>query len=149
MLRTILTIVPLAIMLSSCSYVYDLHAVVSNEQLMFIVSPASSQQPECLRDIEVVEESGGRETLWSESVSYDDDCANEFPVVYGVALKGQHLTDRKEVSGKPLQRGVIYNVSATTGATGYGGGRFLIDADGRVKNLPWPSDDIQEDTSQQ
>ena len=98
---------------------------------MFIVSPASSQQPKCLRDIEVVEESGGRETLWSESVSYDDDSANEFPVVYGVALKGQHLTDRKEVSGKPFQRGVIYNVSATTGAMGYGGGRFLIDADGR------------------
>lgn len=136
MLRTILIAVPLIILLSSCSYGYDLQAVAMNGQLMFVVSPASSQQPECLRDIEVVEESGQGELAWSDSVSYDDACANQFPIAYGVKLKGQQLTDRKMVSGRPLQRGVIYNVSATTGATGYGGGRFLINADGRVKNLP-------------
>lgn len=146
MFRKIAVFAPLAIALSSCSYGYDLAAVVRDGKLMFVVSQASSQQPQCLRRIEVTEEEE-RETFWSESISYDDDCANKFPIAYGATLQGQHQQDRQEIAGRPLRRGVIYMVSTTTGATGYGGGRFLLKADGQVENLPWPSADTQENAA--
>lgn len=146
MLRKIVILAPLAIALSSCSYGYDLVAVVRDGELVFAVSQASSQQPVCLRRIEVTEE-GKLEAVWSESVSYDDDCASKFPIAYGVALQGQYRQDHQKIAGKPLRRGVIYNVSTTTGATGYGGGRFLLKADGQVENLPWPSANLQENAA--
>ena len=146
MLRKIAILAPLAIALSSCSYGYDLAAVVRDGELVFAVSQASSQQPVCLRRIEVTEE-GERETVWSESVSYDDDCANKFPIAYGMALQGRHRQDHQEIARQPLRRGVIYNVSTTTGTTGYGGGRFLLKTDGQVENLPWPSANPQENAA--
>ncbi|WP_278393356.1 hypothetical protein [Sphingobium yanoikuyae] len=147
MFRQIAISVSFAALLGGCSYGYDLTAVVQNGQLMFVVSPTSSQKPECLRDIEVAEEGGQRNTLWSESVSYDDYCANKFPISYGKSLEGQRQQDRKEVQAMPLRPGVIYNVSTTTDATGYGGGRFLIHADGHVENLPWPSTNAHENAA--
>lgn len=77
-----------------------------------------------------------RDPNWLESVSYDDDCANKFPLPYGYRLRGEHQMETEEVAAKPLRRETIYEITATTGATGYGGGRFIIHADGRVENLP-------------
>jgi hypothetical protein len=42
------------------------------------------------------------------------------------------------VEAKPLHVGVVYEVTTTTGATGYGGGWFRITADRRVEN--WSED---------
>ena len=78
----------------------------------------------------------GYGTFWFETVSYDDPCANRFPLPYGARLKGEHQNDSGIVKAKPLLREVVYEVTTTTGATGYGGGRFIIHADGRVENLP-------------
>jgi hypothetical protein len=78
----------------------------------------------------------GYGTFWFEVVSYDDDCANRFPLRYGVALNGSHLMDLGFVKPKTLLREVVYEVHATTGATGYGGGRFIIHTNGHIENLP-------------
>lgn len=125
----------LAVSLGGCSYSYDLIASVRNGQIVIDVDPASSQHPVCLRRIEVSAEDV-REAAWLESVSYDDDCANKFPLPYGYRLRGAHQRDSQEITAKPLRRETIYEVTATTGATGYGGGRFVIHADGKVENLP-------------
>lgn len=135
MIRKITAPVLLALCLGGCSYSYDLIAAVRNGRIVINVDPASSRQPSCLRQIEVFEE-GEREPAWLESVSYDDDCSNSFPLPYGHRLRGQHQPGDREVAAKPLRRETIYIVTATTGATGYGGGRFVVHADGRVENLP-------------
>jgi hypothetical protein len=134
MIRKIAAAMLLAVSLGSCSYSYDLIAAVRNGQIVIDVDPASSRHPSCLRRIEVsaVDE---REATWSEGVRYEDDCANKFPLPYGYRLRGKHQPDRQEVAAKPLRRERVYEVTVTTGATGYGGGRFIIHEDGRVENL--------------
>ena len=126
-----LSLLPLT--LSGCSYTYDVSAIVRGGQVVFIVDSKSSQQPTCVRRIEITQ---GGDTMWLESVDYDDSCANEFPLAYGEALSGRHQQDIEQIAAKPLRRGVVYEISTTTGATGYGGGRFTIMANGRVRNLP-------------
>jgi hypothetical protein len=75
-------------------------------------------------------------TFWFENVNYDDDCANRFPLIYGEKLSGKHQSGLGIVKAKRLLREVIYQVSTTTGATGYGAGRFIVHKNGRVQNLP-------------
>lgn len=135
MIRKIALAMLLASSLGGCSYSYDLIAVVRNGQIIIDVDPSSSQHPSCLRRIEVSAE-GSREAAWLESISYDDDCANRFPLPYGSRLRGQHQPESGEVAVKPLRREIIYEMTATTGATGYGDGRFIVHANGRVENLP-------------
>jgi hypothetical protein len=65
----------------------------------------------------------------------DDDCANKFPVAYGMSFKGRHQQEWPPIKAERLRRGVVYEVGTTTGATGYGAGRFIINSDGRVENL--------------
>ncbi|MGI8405690.1 MAG: hypothetical protein ACR2OE_13175 [Thermomicrobiales bacterium] len=141
--RRIATLLLLALALSSCSYSYGVLATVRNGRVVFIVDPASSQQPSCLRRIEVIAEYE-RDPIWEESVSYDDDCENKFPLPYGARLEGQHQQNQKMADAKPLRRGITYEVSTTTGATGYGGGRFVVRPDGRLENLPYREEAAQE-----
>ena len=89
----------------------------------------------CLRRIEVTSEDE-TEAAWLESVDYSDACANRFPLPYGHHLRGKHPSDGQEILAKPLRPETIYEVTSTTGATGYGGGRFIVHADGSVENLP-------------
>jgi len=131
----IATAMLLAASLGGCSYRYDLTAVVRNGQIVIDVDPSSTRHPSCLREIAVFAEDERRAT-WLENVSYDDDCANKFPLAYGYRLRGKHGPDSREVAAKPLRWETIYEVTATTGAIGYGGGRFIVHADGRVENLP-------------
>ena len=149
MLCRVACLVLLSAILSSCAYAYDILAVARDGRLVFIVNPASSKSPSCLRRIEVVAERPakaqaeagddaervGYGTFWFESLSYDDNCANSFPLAYGAELKGERQRDRGVVKAKPLLREVVYDVSSTTGATGYGAGRFIIHANGRIENL--------------
>ncbi|WP_143084850.1 hypothetical protein [Novosphingobium sp. CF614] len=135
MIRKIVAAMLLGTSLTGCSYSYDLIVEVRNGQVTIDVDPASPQHPTCLRRIEVSAEDE-RTASWQESASYDDDCANKFPLPYGRRLLGTHQPDSPQVAAKPLRRETIYEVTATTGATGYGGGRFIIHANGKVENLP-------------
>ena len=150
-MRRTVAVVVLAAMQTSCSYAYPLLAVSHAGRLAFIVDPKSGDQPSCFRYVEVIAEEGakakaapepaddasrvGYGTYWFESVDYDNACANRFPVRYGVGLNGRHQ-NYGSVRAKALRREVVYDVSTTTGATGYGGGRFIIHANGHIENLP-------------
>ena len=77
------------------------------------------------------------EEHWFDRASYD--CKNPFPIFYGESLKGGPPESGPQyaiINAKPLKVGIIYSVSTTTGATGYGGGRFRLRPDGAVENLP-------------
>lgn len=137
MLQRLAILAPLTMLLGGCSYSYDVLAVVRAGQIVFIVDPKSPSSASCIRRIEVAAV-GERSSVWRESVDYDDDCANKFPVSYGVSFKGRHQPEWPTIKASPLRRGVIYEVGTTTGATGYGAGRFIIRSDGRVENLAWP-----------
>lgn len=136
--------------LSGCSYVYDLMAVVHEGQLMITLDSDSPRHPDCFRAIEVVlverraveaepdddRKRTGYGTVWRDEVEYDDECKNRFPFTYGHSLNGKQRPDFGLVQPKPLSRNIVYDVATQTGATGYGSGRFIIRADGRVENLP-------------
>ena len=132
--------------LSGCSYSYGVRAGVSNGRVVFDANPQWGA--DCVRHVEVRSEENGAGTIWEQTISFDDGCENEFPVTYGVPLRGRpHAygsagvpgammgTPASSVAAKKLRAGIIYTVSTTTGATGYGCGRFRIGSDGRVENL--------------
>lgn len=152
MLRHFAALAILSSLLSGCSYGYDMLATTRGGRIVFIVDPKSNQHPSCLRQIDVVAEGDvkavaeagddtsrvGYGTFWFESVDYEDDCLNQFPLPYGEPLKGRPQEDRRTVRPKPLLREVVYTIAATTGATGYGSGRFVIHPDGQIENLAFP-----------
>ncbi len=168
-----IVLAPLA--LGSCSYSYDLLAVVIGGRLAFIVDPSSSKEPECINGIMVSTDKG--ETATAKASSGDDeklvangafwwkvlesDCQNPFPIFYGQTLNGDRLTYLKYEEGvgghareaspivgaKPLHVGVVYQVTTTSGATGYGGGWFRITPDRRVEN--WSNDPTPAVTNEQ
>ena len=142
---------------SACSYAYDVVAVPHDGVVQFTDNRSGFEQivfgGRCVREVWVTARSGPlpaiapgdnagiirrHRTYWSESVVYEDDCANRLPLTYGAALSGAPQGDDPlvPVSAKALLPDIIYDVSTTTGATGYGHGRFVIRRDGRVENLP-------------
>jgi hypothetical protein len=125
--------------LIACSYGYDVIATVRGGQVVFLVDPKSSDTPSCVRRIEVYEVAT-RETVWRDSVDYDDDCANKFPVTYGQKFEGKRQPEWPTIEAQELRSGVTYEISATTGATGYGGGFFHIDGSGHVLNGKGPDE---------
>ena len=141
MLKRLLIACGMIATLCGCSYSYDVIASMQDGHVVFSVSPKSSQQPDCLRFIEVRAD-GSRSAVWSESVDYEDDCENTFPVKFGAALKGRHQQDWPTEGPGALVPEVIYEVATTTGATGFGGGRFIVHANGTVENLPSPQDSV-------
>jgi hypothetical protein len=127
--------------LTGCSYDYTVNAVVLDGRLAFVVAPTSRQSPDCYRQVTVRNDQA---TLWQETVADDDACENRFPIFYGAALNGRPMLDASgrvpewatSRRSRPLQRGVWYEINATSGSTGYGRGRFRISAEGRVENDP-------------
>ena len=149
MLRAAATILCM-LALSGCSYTYDVQARVVDGRLMFDANPQWGA--DCVRRVEVTPESdeglAGKGVIWEQSISYDDACENRFPIAYGKPLSGRpHVYDSggvpdamvgtpaSSVAAKKLRTGVIYTVSTTTGATGYGCGRFRIGSNREVQNL--------------
>jgi hypothetical protein len=154
---------PLAclLLLGGCSYAYELVATVLDGHLAFAVSPDSRRAPECLRLVEVESDEARAApvpgddvdlvkagTVWRQSVAHEDGCKNTFPIIYGTALEGRkQIYDSggvpDELRGQPapfvapkqLQIGAIYTVTTTSGATGYGCGRFRINRDKQIENL--------------
>jgi len=132
--------------LAGCSYSYDVQARVSDGRLVFDANPQWG--PDCVRHVEVSSEEDGVAVVWEQTISYEDGCENKFPITYGVPLRGHpHVYDSggvpaamvgtpaPSVAAKKLRPEVIYTVSTTTGATGYGCGRFRIGSNGRVENV--------------
>jgi hypothetical protein len=162
MVLRVVSLLLLSAALSSCSYAYEILAVVRGGRLVFVVNTASGAGPSCLRQIEVIAERPTRAqpepgddttrvgygAFWSESVSHRDACKNRFPIAYGVTLSGEHERDKGPVKAKPVVPETVYEVSSTTGATGYGSGRFIIHANGRVENLPRDSQTVETNTAE-
>jgi hypothetical protein len=134
MVRRVLLLLWTTIILSGCSYGYDVVAALENGQITFRIDPRSNSKPSCVRRIEVTAEDE-KESAWLASVSYDDDCANKFPIKYGSSFVGHPQPEWPTIRAKPLRPGIIYEITTTTGATGYGWGRFTIKTDGQVVNL--------------
>jgi hypothetical protein len=151
MLRTTLPLLCM-LTLSGCSYSYDVQAKLSGGRLTFYANPQWGA--DCVREVEVTPEEGegskGAEAVWEQSITYDDACKNTFPVAYGERLKGNFYVNVVVYSGMPdatigaparsvaaerLRLGVVYIVRTTTGATGYGCGRFRLIDNRQVENL--------------
>ena len=127
--------------------------IVINGHLAFIVDPQAQHDVRCFNQIDVVASGNARAkpspgddvsrvsygTFWHQRLGYE--CVDEFPVMYGQPLKGKPNPLGQgggAVSAKPLRVGVVYEVSTTSGATGYGDGAFKILPDHRVINVPPP-----------
>ena len=141
------------ILLSGCSYTYDVLAVAINGHLAFIVDPKSRKQPDCIRSIHVETDQTARAkptagddaqlvsrgVFWWKDYAVDG-CPNPFPISYGQRLQGQAFVydgkPEKPVEAKPLIIGVVYEVTTASSGSGYGGGRFRILPDWRIENLP-------------
>ena len=141
------------ILLSGCSYTYDILAVAINGHLAFIVDPKSRKQPDCIYSIHVETDQAARAkpsanddaqlvsrgAFWWQDYAVDA-CSNTFPIFYGQKLQGQAFAydgkPEKPVEAKPLVIGVVYEVTAASSGSGYGGGRFRILPDRRIENLP-------------
>ena len=142
-----------ALLLGSCSYVYDLRAVAIDGRLAFIVDPNSRRQPDCVDMIDVSVDKGGPlarpakgddERLvrnggvyWWKSFE-TSSCPMKFPIRYGQQVKGVPFVYGNEgpsnVEAKPLRLGVVYEVM-TSGGSGSGGAWFRITQDRRIENL--------------
>ena len=143
---------------TGCSYLYGVLAVVRDGRIHFVVEPNSRREPTCVRQIEIIARDGPNAepasgddvdrvsygTYWYENVDHEDNCANQFPLPYATTLKGRHQSDLGLVTPKPLLREVIYDISTTSGTNGYGNGRFVILADGKVRNLD-PNEALPEE----
>jgi hypothetical protein len=146
-----------ALALSSCSYGYELRAVVINGRLAFVVDPSSSRKPDCVRGVTVSlddqgpiaePEKGDDVGLVRNGGAYWWDirdvgsCFNDFPVFYGAPLMGNPFDYGDGHSGyvkaKKLRVGVIYAVNAQSSGSGYGTGWFRITP--RLTVESWPQD---------
>jgi hypothetical protein len=144
--------IPLALLLGSCSYTYQLRAVAIGGRLAFIVDPSSSHHPTCIWSISVaIDDNGPRATpapgedrayvlnggiYWQKDFAVGE-CLNSFPVFYGAPLKGVPVSyGVGSVEAKPLLRGFVYEVTTASPGSGYGGGWFRISKTGHIENLP-------------
>lgn len=145
--------IALATSLGSCSSVYDITAKIVDGQVAFFADTDFFGNPDCIRSIAVEavdgppatassgddEASVQRGVYWQKTFA-SPSCENPFPVRYGAELTGPPFIyadgKAKSVEPKPLLRGVTYNVSAESSGSAYGGGRFRIEDNGKIQNLP-------------
>ena len=148
-----LPMLALPLALGGCSYSYDLRAVAIGGRLAFVVDTKSNRGPSCFNNVEVIARGGVRAnaspgddaslvrygTFWNQRLDYG--CVDQFPLFYGQTFRGKANPGQglNRVAAKPLKIGVIYEVSTTSGATGYGSGAFKILPDHHVVNVPPPS----------
>ncbi|UNK78760.1 hypothetical protein MNQ96_14565 [Sphingopyxis granuli] len=139
----------IAFALGSCSYVYDLKAVMINGRVAFVVDPGSARQPDCVRSIYVEAGYGepkvgpvkgdNAKLVVNGGVYWWDfretaSCDNPFPIFYGDELKGELSEVVGYVAPKPLLVDVMYVAGTESRGSGYGTARFKIRADGKIEN---------------
>lgn len=138
------------LLLGGCSYTYKVLATVIGGRLAFVVDPEFWHSPSCLNAVWVTADGEARAkaapgdnvsligsgTFWHEKVGHD--CVDQFPILYGKRLTGPVLPPDRQtgsVAAKALRIGVTYEITTTTGATGYGGGAFRILPNRHVVNV--------------
>ncbi|MCJ2182050.1 hypothetical protein MTR62_04935 [Novosphingobium sp. 1949] len=140
--------------LGSCSFVYDLRAVVQDGHLAFVPEGSWLTRPDCLYaiSVEAVDRAVARAepgddaadvargVFWAQFME-SQPCRTGFPVRYGQALEGKPFVfdggpGSARVAAKPLQPGVLYYVFALSPGSGSGGGYFRLDGRGGVENVP-------------
>lgn len=138
-MKTRIAALTAAMVLGSCSYAYDIQAVMIDGRLGFAVDGS----PECFSSISVTDssveltQSSGRDAPWVWHERFGD-CANPFPVIYGQTLKGAPPVSgdpNARIAAKPLIVGVTYDVNTSSKDGGYGAGRFRLTAEGGVENV--------------
>lgn len=132
------------LMLGGCSYIYDIVAVMIDGRLAFVVDQNSQSKPSCLTRVEVREvRARGDSDLSVWEAGQPGACENPFPIFYGQPILGEAVSPNQAlptVSAKPLQIGVIYEVSASSSeGSGYAVTRFRLIESGRVENLGMPN----------
>lgn len=118
----------IALALGSCSYTYDVRAVMIDGRLAFVADRSWLGQPDCFRSIEVRSRAEPSRALWRQAAPASS-CPFDFPVFYGDRLIADVLVE-------PLRAGTIYEVASMSRGSGYGRGRFRLTGDRRVENLP-------------
>ncbi len=130
----------LAMSLTGCSYVFDTFSVMRDGQLHFDVEKGQKEpgfifrdEIRCVESIIVEEKDrdpvtvkmpdGGTRVEYPAKVmwkyeNFGEDCSLAFPIRYGV------VSDGSESTAKPLEEGVVYQVSFVTSGSGYGGHTF-------------------------
>ena len=133
--------------LSSCSYVYEVKAEMVDGSVVF-TSDKSWFRERCVRQIDVTAERNGpprdfprgeAEIRAAWSIRLANTCDNRFPIRYGQALAGPKAFANEggvRVAPIPLMKDQVYTVFTVSGSTGHGSGRFVINANGTVTNLP-------------
>ena len=139
----------MSVALGSCSYIYDLQAVMIDGRVAFVVDPDSRQDADCIRDVYVKVDYGGPTAKPAEG---DDvglvtnggiywwdfrdvrSCDNKFPIFYGNELKGKPSDNLGYVSPKPLVVDVVYQVGTGGSGSGSGTAWFKIRPDGQIEN---------------
>lgn len=136
--------------LAGCSYYYEVSALLFDGPFAFAADPwRNPLARDCVGQFSVERDDGqpitadeaddetrtGYGTVWFQIIRHEDACANVFPIRYAEAFAGRFDARWRPARAKPLELGVNYTLLTTTGATGHGGGRFVIGADGSIKNL--------------
>lgn len=123
-----------AVCLSGCSYVFKLKPEFRGGELWFEAADTSffDPYPTCLESIDVTEQNSGN-VVWSAQ-SPTGACSLELPFKYGASFPDQQETPQQVAT--PLKAGEIYDVSAESDRSGYGGVRFTIE-DGEVRILSY------------
>lgn len=130
--------------LGSCSYSIDVIATVIGGKVAFTTT---DDDFDCIENITVLAEDGvapkaspGDDIRLVKNAAaywYTDNpvtaCSAMFPVVYGQKVGNKPPA----VAPKELRVNVIYEVT-TQGDGAYGGGRFRIQPNHRIENLPFP-----------
>jgi hypothetical protein len=138
--------------MSGCSSVYDLRAVVLDGKVAFVPTEVDFRgDPDCIKFISVSANDGPpptpeegdtiglveNGTYWYQSFAVTS-CENPFPVVYGESLAGPPFGENYPdvVKPKPLRVGVVYEVTTLSDGSAYGGGKFMINDQRKLVNLP-------------
>ena len=142
----------LAIFLGGCSSEYEIRATVIGGKIAFVPASTSIRgNHNCDRTVIVETKDGqperpapgddvanvARGVYWERHFG-SGSCENPYPLLYVTELRGEPPSPplrRVHVSAKPLRAGVVYEVSALSPGSAYGGGQFMITEQGTVRNL--------------
>ena len=149
---SILAAAGVALLLGSCSSDFEFHAEMIGGRLAFVPTGSWFSRPDrfCMVDVRASNgppakaEAGDDPRQIAAGVYWSyglNGCDNTFPFVYGQALKGRSVLDkrsgseRRHVRAKRLSPNVIYEILVLAPRSAHGSARFALDGHGHVKNF--------------